>query len=141
MIKANSPTCVSEKPDCTATFNGWPASTTPSVPKNTCPASTRHTSSNIGPRYSHSIAGSTIIPTDTKNIAPNRSFTGCTSFSMLALSVVSASSDPITNAPSAAEKPAFVASITIPRQNASATTSSVSPFKYRFTRFSSVGTR
>ena len=59
------------------------------------------------------------MPTDTKNTDENRSFTGCTMRSILAASEVSANSDPMTNAPSAEEKPALTAIITMPRHRPS----------------------
>ena len=56
---------------------------------------------NIGSQYSASTAGSTIMPTETKKIAPKRSFTGVVTRSMLSASTVSARMLPIINAPNA----------------------------------------
>ena len=53
--------------------------------------------------YSINTLGSTSIPTDTKKMAPNRSFTGATTRSMLSASTVSAKILPIIKAPNAAE--------------------------------------
>ena len=80
----------------------------------------------IGFQYSMSIIGSTIIPTDTKNIAPNKSFTGDTRLSMRSASSVSARILPMMNAPKAAEKPHKSATTTIAKHNPRATISIVS---------------
>ena len=105
IINANSPICVKLKPHCIAVFNGFPESMTPKVPKTDCPKITAKVITIIGTAYSTIIAGSTIIPTDTKKIAPKRSLTGFTSRSMDSASIVSAKIEPIINAPNAAEKP------------------------------------
>ncbi|EJX00695.1 hypothetical protein EVA_11197 [gut metagenome] len=81
------------------------------------------------------------MPTETKNIAPNRSFTGFTRCSMRSASTVSANMDPITNAPRADEKPAFVAIITIPRHNPMLTIKRVSSLRYFFALLRKDGTR
>ena len=88
-----------------AVFNGCPASNTPNVPNKDCPMITAKVITMIGPPYSTIIKGSTIIPTETKKIAPNKSFTGLTRRSMLSASTVSARMDPIIKAPNAAENP------------------------------------
>ena len=105
IIKANSPICVRLKPHCIAVFSGCPASSTPSVPKRDCPRMTARVITTIGPAYSTIMAGSTIMPTDTKKMAPNKSLTGFTRRSMLSASTVSARMEPMMNAPKAAEKP------------------------------------
>ena len=56
---------------------------------------------SIGNQYSASTAGSTIMPTETKKMAPKRSFTGVVTRSMLSASTVSARMLPIMNAPNA----------------------------------------
>ena len=56
---------------------------------------------SIGSQYSASTAGSTIMPTETKKMAPKRSFTGAVTRSMLSASTVSARMLPIMNAPNA----------------------------------------
>ena len=58
-----------------------------------------------GQMYCTIIPGSTIMPTETKKMAANRSFTGFTKRSIFSASSVSASIEPITNAPKAEEKP------------------------------------
>ena len=95
----------------------------------------------IGPIYSTIIAGSTIIPTDTKKMAPNKSFTGATSFSMVSASTVSAKIDPIINAPNAGEKPTFAANTTIPKHMANERISIVSLLTHFFERFKNIGIR
>ena len=121
IINANSPICVKLKPHCIAVFKGFPERITPNVPKIACPIITM-----IGMAYSTIIAGSTIIPTDTKKIAPKRSLTGFTNRSMDSASMVSAKIDPIMNAPNAAENPVLAAITTIPKHNARDTISKVS---------------
>ena len=93
----------------------------------------------MGILYSTIMAGSTIIPTDTKKMAPNRSFTGATSFSMDSASTVSARMEPIMKAPNAAEKPASAASTTIRKHMPTATTNKVSADIHLRTRFRKVG--
>ena len=106
-----------------------------------CPAITTTVISNIGNQYSTSMAGSIIIPTETKKIAPKRSFTGLMRCSMFSASMVSARMDPMTKAPSAEENPAFTASRTMPRQSPSDTTNKVSPLSHCFVFFRKVGIR
>ena len=135
IIKANSPICVRLKPHCMAVFKGCPANITPIVPKKACPRITANVMTMIGTAYSIIIAGSTIIPTDTKKIAPNKSFTGFTNRSIDSASIVSARIDPIMKAPKAAEKPVLAAIATIPKQRAKDTINSVSSlisFRQRF---------
>ena len=126
MIKANSPICVKLNPHCMAIFNGCPDSNTPPVPKIVCPNNMATTIARIGQMYSTIMFGSTIIPTDTKKIAPNKSFTGATSLSMCSDSTVSARIEPMINAPKAGEKPTRAASTTIPKHKAKDTISNVS---------------
>ncbi len=139
MIKANSPICAKLKPDCMEVFNGCPESSTPNDEKNAFPKMVTTVISITGKAYCTSTAGSTSIPTETKKIAPKRSFTGLIICSMRSASTVSASIEPMMNAPKAAEKPVFVATTTMPRHNPKAITSSVSSFISRFTFFSSAG--
>ena len=80
----------------------------------------------MGTAYSNIIEGSTIIPTDTKKIAPKRSFTGLTRWSMCSASTVSAKIDPMIKAPNAAEKPVCAAITTIKKHIANDTISNVS---------------
>ena len=50
MIKANSPICVSEKPDWMATLRVCPVTSIPKVPDMIMPAMTTADSSSIGPQ-------------------------------------------------------------------------------------------
>ena len=72
------------------------------------------------------IPGSTNIPTDTKNTAPKRFFTGSTSRIILSASMVSAKMLPITNAPKAELKPASVAMTAIRKHSPSEMMTSIS---------------
>ena len=139
IINANSPIWVRLKPHCMATFNGCPDKITPPVPKITCPSRMANVIITMGHIYSTIMAGSTIIPTDTKKMAPNKSFTGATSFSIFSASTVSAKIDPIIKAPNAAENPTLAATTTIPKHNASETISNVSFAIHLRERFKNVG--
>ena len=141
MMKANSPICVRLNPHCMAVFSGCPESRTPAVPKMVCPSSTASTMARIGNLYSTIMAGSTIIPTDTKKMAPNRSLTGATSLSMCSDSTVSANMDPMIKAPNAGEKPTLAASTTIPKQRPRDMMSRVSLFISLRMRFRKSGIR
>ncbi len=70
--------------------------------------------------------GSTSIPTETKKMAPNRSFTGCTTRSIRSTSMVSARMLPITKAPKAELKPTAVEIQAMAQQRPSDTMTSVS---------------
>ncbi len=110
------------------TLNGWPKITTTEINSTCC-------------QYSTSMAGSSSIPTDTKKIAPKRSFTGRTKCSIRSACTVSASNAPMMKAPNAALKPVFTANTTMERQSATATISSVSSFISFRVRAKSVGIR
>ena len=72
------------------------------------------------------MAGSTSMPTDTKNTAPKRFFTGSTTFIMRSASIVSARIEPMTNAPKALLKPTLVDNTAMAQHRPRATMSSVS---------------
>ena len=76
MIKANSPTCASEKPQRIAVFTGWPEMMKPRHEKATLPITTISVIRKIGQAYVTNIDGSTIMPTETKNTAPKKSLIG-----------------------------------------------------------------
>ena len=82
----------------------------------------------MGSQYRPIMAGSTIMPTDTKKMAPKRSFTGLTSRSICSASSVSARMEPMMKAPNAAEKPVLAATTTMRKHRPSETTSRVSSF-------------
>ena len=124
-----------------AILTGCPESKTPKLANNICPVITTNVRIRIGILYSHSNAGSINIPTETKNIAPKRSFTGLIICSICSASMVSAKIDPMTKAPKAEEKPAFVAMITIPRHNPRLTINKVSSFRKVLAFFRKEGIR
>ena len=139
IIKANSPIWVRQNPDCKAVFSGCPANTTPRVPNTDCPTKTVSVIITIGQIYWAIIPGSTIIPTETKNIAANKSFTGFTRRSIFSASIVSARIDPITKAPKAEEKPTAVANTTIRKHKPRETISKVSSPISKRVRLKKVG--
>ena len=124
-----------------AILTGCPESKTPKLANNICPVITTNVRIRIGILYSHSNAGSINIPTETKNMAPKRSFTGLIICSICSASMVSAKIDPMTKAPKAEEKPAFVAMITIPRHNPRLTINKVSSFRKVLAFFRKEGIR
>lgn len=126
---------------CMAILTGWPESNTPKLANSICPAITTSVRIRIGILYSHSNAGSINIPTETKNMAPKRSFTGLIICSICSASIVSARIDPITKAPKAEEKPAFVAMMTIPRHSPRLTINKVSSFRKVLAFFRKEGIR
>ena len=83
-------------------------------------------STRIGSHCEARISGSTNMPTDTKNTAPKRFFTGSTSRIILSASIVSARILPITKAPNAELKPAPVAMTAIRKHSPSEMMTSVS---------------
>ena len=127
-MKANSPICVSENEHCMEVFSDWPDSRNPQVLRMVWPSMTAAMMLTMGMMYSMMSATSTIMPTDTKKMAPKRFLTGATRCSMVSASTVSARMLPMTKAPKAAEKPAAEAATTMPKQRARAVMSSVSSF-------------
>ena len=91
-----------------------------------CPTMMAAMMQRMGTMYSTISATSTIMPTETKKMAPKRSFTGLTRCSIFSASMVSARMLPMMNAPKAAENPTLEASTTIPKHSPSATMSMVS---------------
>ena len=131
MMKANSPICDMLKPHFIASFRGCPAKTKPKVPNRACPTTMVSTKATMGHAYSTNTTGSTNMPTETKKMAPNQSFTGATNFSMRSASTVSAKIDPTTKAPNAALNPESTAMTAIMKQSAKAKMSNVSSFRKR----------
>ena len=80
------------------------------------------------------------MPTDTKKMAPNRFFTGSTSFSMCSASMVSARMLPMMKAPKAEEKPTCVEKTAMAQQRPSDTMSSTSLLMRRRTERRKSGT-
>ena len=97
--------------------------------------------SRIRTQCSTMTPGESIIPTDTKKIAPNRFFIGSTILSICSLSTVSARMDPITKAPRAEEKPTAVAKATIRKHRPMLTIRSISSLKYLLAFLRIVGIR
>ena len=113
-----------------AVLSGWPVTTMPKVPKVIMPTTTTTASSKMMPALCHMSTGSTIMPTEMKNTAPKRSFTGVMMRSMRSASVVPASIEPITKAPRASENPDHTASVAMPKHSPMAMMSkSSSPMK------------
>ena len=140
-INANSPICAMLIPTCMDCFKGCPDNSAPRVVANILPKIVSRVTQRIAIRCSKIAAGSINIPIDTKNTAPNRSFTGLRICSIFSAEVVSASIDPITNAPSSAEKPISVAKTTIPRQSPIESISNVSSSRIFFARLKKLGSR
>lgn len=92
-------------------------------------------------QFSTTIVGSMSIPTETKKMAPKKSLMGLVTLSMFSRAMVSASMDPMMNAPSSADRSTLVANTTMPRHIPSDTTRSVSSLSQRFILFRKVGTR
>ena len=128
IIKANSPSWAREKPLKIDVSKRLPESKKPKVDKITLPVITTKVIIKIGLIYSINIPGSTSIPTEVKNTAPNKSFTGLMVASMRSASSVSAKIDPIMNAPKADENPTDVAIKTMPKHKAMAVKSNSSSF-------------
>ena len=118
-MKLNSPTCTRVKPVCIAVLSGCPERSTPSEAKMICPKITKRLITVIGSQYLPSNAGSIIIPTEVKKMAPNMFLIGLMSRSTRSASRVSARMLPMTKAPNAALKPAPIANSTMPRQSPS----------------------
>ena len=95
----------------------------------------------MGTAYFTTAPGFSIIPTEMKNTAPNRSLTPAVRCSTRSAWTVPASSEPAKNAPSAEEKPSASASSTMPKQMPNDTMSSVSSLISLDALFSSVGSR
>ena len=130
MMKENSPSCARLKPVCTAVFRPRPATRAPSEPNRVIPITVTMVRIRIGTQCCAMTCGSTIIPTDTKKMAPNRSLMPVTSLLICSPSIVSDRMEPITKAPSAEEKPAKLASVTMPKHRPMATSSRISSVRY-----------
>ncbi len=111
----------------------------PAAPKSMCVRMTITARRKMICQWAEICAGATIIPTETKNMAPKRFLIGSTILSICSLSIVSARIDPITNAPRAEENPTEVARATIPKQSPMLTISRISSLRYFFAFSSRVG--
>ena len=139
MINANSPTCARLKPVCSAVLMFLPAIITPNADTKVLPKIVINESIRIGNQYSARIFGSTIIPTETKNIAPNKSLMLLRLCSMCSPSTVSPRIEPIMKAPKADEKPVNTARVTMPKHKPTEIMSRVSSFISFFERLKKVG--
>ena len=139
MMNENSPICTNEKPVSIESLNVSPPHQQPRVPKTIIPTTITKDTKRMAGQYSTSDDGLIIIPTDTKNIAANTFFSGDISCSMRCDSLVSASTIPITNAPSALLNPASSAVSTMPRQRPKERIISVSSFRCLRTKRNNVG--
>ena len=108
---------------------------------NNLPNNVSNVTHRTGQRYSMIVSGSISIPTETKNMAPNKSLTGFKSPSIFSALVVSAKIEPIINAPSSAEKPTWVAMTTIPKHNPIDRIKRVSSSKNFLALFKKVGNK
>ena len=104
-----------------------------------CPKIVTKVKMITGIACSYNITGSINIPTETKKIAPNKSFTGLTKCSICSACVVSAIIEPIIKAPNAGEKPTFDANITIIKHKASEIIKSISSVSKSFAFFNNDG--
>ena len=125
MINENSPIWQKQKPLCIAVFSGLPLSRTPNVAADYLNTMIVSAITNTGNQFFASTAGSTSIPTPTKNTAPNRFFTGVIILCITSASMVSASMAPITKAPNAVEKPTQSANTTMAKHKPTATMHSI----------------
>ena len=122
-------------------FSDWPESRKPQVLRMVWPSMMATMMQRMGTIYSMMSATSTIMPTDTKKMAPKRFLTGATRCSIFWASTVSARMLPMTKAPKAAEKPTAEANTTIPKQRARAVMSMVSSFNNGFAFLKKSGMR
>src|SRR6476660_2231773 len=109
------------------------------VELNAWPVMVKIVNIKTGSQCSSKELGLISIPTDTKNTAPNKSFTGLTKCSMCSACVVSAMIEPMMKAPSAGENPTLAANITISKHNAIEMISIISSVNKCLARLSSVG--
>ena len=141
MMNENSPIWQKQKPLWMAILRGLPLSSTPVVAavllKRMIQAAMISTFHQCCP----STAGCISMPTDTKNTALKRFFSGVTRRCITSASMVSARMAPITKAPRAVEKPALPASTTMPKHRPTATSSSVSSVIYLRIQRRKVGIR
>ena len=117
MINENSPIWVNEKPDSIANLSGCPVASMPKVPNTIMPTITTMASRAMTLQCLVITSGLTIMPTEMKNTAPNKSLTGEMRRSIRSASIVPARIEPMTNAPSAAEKPELIENSTMAKHN------------------------
>ena len=117
MIKENSPIWQRQNPLCREFLRVLPPKRKPMVAERGFARSIAKVIIRIVCQYFTTIKGSTSIPTETKKIAPKKSFMGLVSFIIFSLITVPERIEPITKAPSASDTPAFMEIATIIRHN------------------------
>src|SRR6187402_119710 len=120
-------------------FKGCPDNKAPKVELMDCPKMVTNERITTGTACSYKASGAINIPTDTKNTAPNKSFTGFTKCSICSACVVSAMMEPIMKAPSAGEKPTLAAKLTIVKHSANEMMSNISSVSKCLVFLSTVG--
>ena len=113
----------------------------PKVPNTIMPTMTTAASRAMTLQCLVITSGLTIMPTEMKKTAPNRSFTGEIRRSMRSASMVPARIEPMTKAPNAAEKPDFIENSTMAKHSPMAMMSICSSLMYRLKRLNNVGIR
>jgi hypothetical protein len=103
MMKANSPICVRLIPACVLVRTSLPDRNAPTLTASSVPATTTAESTTTATQCSATSRGSIIMPTDTKNTAPNMSRTPTTRCSTRLPSPDSATREPAMKVPSATE--------------------------------------
>ena len=140
-MKENSPIWPKHAPAFKASCKLLPDTKTPMVPKIGLKSNSMPRSNKSVGQCSRIELGTTIMPTDTKKMAPNKFFIGVMRCSMRCASIVAPKIEPIVNAPSAVERFERSASMTIPRHSASDIVMMISSSRYFLSLRNNVGTR
>ena len=141
IMKENSPIWPKHRPALTELRRLSPESSMPKPELNDLSRTTTIVMTRICHQYWTNTDGFTIIPTDTKNTAPNRFLIGVVNLWIISASSVSARMEPMMKAPSAEEKPAVLASQTMRKHSPTANTVKVSSVMNFLAHLSIVGTR
>ncbi len=139
-MNENSPICDRLIPQLTEVLSDSPDRKAPRKVNTGLPMSTTSVMATIAPTFSTIDEGDKSMPTDTKKMAPKKSFKGLKSLSMRWPCTVPARTEPARNAPSAEEKPMEFASATMHRHSATDVISMISSVRAAATRASSDGT-
>jgi hypothetical protein len=102
-MNANSPICVRLMPACVLVRTSLPDRKAPTLTASSLPITTTTESTTTATQCSATRRGSIIMPTETKNTAPNMSRTPTTRCSTRPPSPDSATSEPAMKAPRATE--------------------------------------
>ena len=141
MMNANSPICDNVNPDLTESSRLAPATNAEAEQTNALTTKVIITNARISFQYSNKICGSIIMPTETKKIAEKRFLILSVRCSIRWLSAVSDKMEPMTNAPSAEEKPTWLATITMAKHRPMEIISRFSSLIYFLNLRNSVGIR